>query len=130
MPQKIHFTAVATVLTVAIILMLNSKLNSLQARAKLLSEALQRQENSRNSLNNLEKELSFLNPEILACEEIFGRHQNKREFEHIWSELKKYDLILETVKSEVRAKNIKKPCHEGYSYKYTEEGQIMAKLAR
>ena len=130
MPQKIHFTAVVTVLIVAIILMLNLKLNSLQSRAKLLSETLQRQETSRNSLNNLEKELSFLNPEIFTCEEIFKTGQNKSEFEHIWSELKNHNKIVKTVKGELRAKNITESCLEGYSYLYAEEAHIMAKLAR
>ena len=137
MTQNVHVAAAITVVTIALILMFTFGLDSSKLRANVPPEYLHKREEDpvimspRKTINNLEKELSFLNPEILACEEIFGRHhQNKREFEHIWSELKKYDLILETVKSEVSAKNIKKPCHEGYSYKYTEEGQIMAKLAR
>ena len=84
----------------------------------------------RNPISSLEKELSFLNPEILKCEEIFKRGQNKSEFAHIWSELKNYDVVLKNVKLELRAKNITKKCCEGYSYRYAEEGQIMAKLAR
>ena len=139
MPQKIHATAAITVVTIALILMLTFKLDSFKLRANLLSEALahqrQRKENpviikSRNSINNLEKELSFLNPEILKCEEIFEKGQNRSEFEHIWSELKNYNRVLKTVKNELKAKNITKKCCEGYSYRYAEEGQIMAKLAR
>ena len=139
MPQKTHVTAVITVVTIALILTITFKLDSSKTRAPLPSDTLdfshQRQENSgvvssRNPINNLEKELSFLDPEILKCEDIFKKGQNKSEFEHIWSELSNYDLILNIVKGNLKARNITQKCCEGYSYRYAEEGQIMAKLAR
>ena len=139
MPQKTHVTAVITVVTIALILTITFKLDSSKTRAPLPSETSefshQRQENSgvvssRNPINNLEKELSFLDPEILKCEDIFKKGQNKSEFEHIWSELKNHNKIVKTVKGELRAKNITESCLEGYSYLYAEEAQIMAKLAR
>ena len=137
MPQKFHVTAAIAFVTIALLLTLNFKLDSIRANLPSETQEYQRQrkENpviikSRNSINNLEKELSFLNPEILKCEEIFEKGQNQSEFEHIWSELKNYDRVLKTVKKELKANNITKKCCEGYSYKYTEEGQIMAKLAR
>ena len=110
-------------------------INSFESGADSQPETHQREENtlvinSRKSINNLEKELSFLNPEIFLCEEIFEKGLDKNEFEHIWSELRSYNLILSTVKSEVAAKNLTRRCMEGHSYKYAEEGYMMAKLAR
>ena len=134
MPQKFHVTAAIAFVTIALVLTLNFKLDSFKLRSNLLAELQeyqhQRKDNPRSLINNLEEELSFLNPEILKCEEIFEKGQNQSEFEHIWSELKNYDRVLKTVKKELKANNITKKCCEGYSYKYTEEGQIMAKLAR
>ena len=138
MQQKFHFTVVITVVTIALILMVNFEMDSFKSRADLQSDRRQRKENSviissRSSINDLEKELSFLNPDMYFCEDIFQKgRQNRSEFEHIWAELEKHDQIVETLKSELRAKNItkKRRCMEGYSYRYAEEGHIMAKLAR
>ena len=134
MPQKFYVTAAIAFVTITLILTLNFKLDSFKLRSNLLAELQeyqhQRKDNPRSLINNLEEELSFLNPEILKCEEIFEKGQNQSEFEHIWLELKNYDRVLKTVKKELKANNITKKCCEGYSYKYTEEGQIMAKLAR
>ena len=85
---------------------------------------------SGNPRNNLEKELSFLDPEILQCEEILENGQKTSELEHIWSEMKNYNQVLAKVKRELIAKNTTKKCFDGYSYKYAGEAQIMAKLAR
>ena len=84
----------------------------------------------KNLITSLEKELDFLHPEIMKCEDIFKKGQNKTEFEHIWSELSQYDLVLKKVKSELKRNHTKGSCMEGYSYRYPEEGQTMAKLAR
>ena len=137
MPQKSHFTVVIAVVTIALIIMVNFEMDSFKSRANLQSETRQRKQNSviissRSSINDLEKELSFLNPDMYFCEDIFQKGQNRSEFEHIWAELEKHDQIVETLKSELRAKNItkRKRCMEGYSYRYAEEGHIMAKLAR
>ena len=88
---------------------------------------------SRYLINNLEKELSFLHPDILKCEDIFDhpeKGQNRSEFEHIWSELVKYNQETYKAKKELIAKNITQKCYGGYSQRYPEEGQIMVKLAR
>ena len=136
MPQKSHFTVVIAVVTIALIIMVNFEMDSFKSRANLQSETHQRKENSvtissRNLINDLEKELSFLNADMYFCEDIFGKgRQNRSEFEHIWLELENHKLILKTVQSEVAAKNLTGRCMEGYSYKYVEEGHMMAKLAR
>ena len=88
---------------------------------------------SRHAINNLEKELSFLHPDIRKCEDIFDdpkKGQNRSEFEHIWSELVKYNQAANKAKLKLIAKNITRRCFGGFSYRYPEEGQIMAKLAR
>ena len=135
MQQKFHFTVVITVVTIALILMVNFEMDSFKSRANLQSDTRQRKENSviissRSSINDLEKELSFLNADMYFCEDIFKKGQNRSEFEHIWLELENHKLILKTVQSEVAAKNLTGRCMEGYSYKYVEEGHMMAKLAR
>ena len=79
----------------------------------------------------MEKELRFLNPDIALCEDIFKKGQHKTEFEHIWSEMDKFTLVLENVKSEFQAKGLSPSrWFEGFSFQYVEESHIMAKLAR
>ena len=42
----------------------------------------------KNLITSLEKELDFLHPEIMKCEDIFKKGQNKTEFEQ------KYNIII------------------------------------
>ena len=89
--------------------------------------------NERNSLINLENELSFLRlSAALNCEHIFEKSQNnKSEFDHIWSEMENYVLVLDNLNKELKSKGLSQSrCFEGNSHKYAEESHVMAKLAR
>ena len=79
----------------------------------------------------MEDELDFLHPDLSICEDVFEMSPNKSEFAYIWSELDKYALVLADMKTELKAKGLSPgKCFEGYSHKYVEESQMMAKLAR
>ena len=73
-----------------------------------------------STINNLEKGLSFLHPDIRKCEDIFDdpeKGQNRSEFEHVWSELVKYNQAANKAKLKLIAKNITRRCFGGFSYR-------------
>ena len=75
--------------------------------------------------------LTFLDPEILQCRDVFHSRSNQSEFSHVWSALHGFDKLLRKVRNTLRLRQHSRgTCNEGYSSRFPEEGYVMAKLAR